>query len=57
MVAHYDITMGNGIAKDARCEVTLGNHAKGIHCDVTMSNDISMCTYHGIIIHNDVVIN
>ncbi len=30
-MTHYDITMGNDIAKD-------------IHCDVTMSNDVAMCT-------------
>ncbi len=38
MVTHYDITMGNDVARD-------------IHCDVTMSNDIAMCTYHGITMH------
>ncbi len=34
-MTHYDITMGNDIAKD-------------IHCDVTMSNDMAMCTYYAI---------
>ncbi len=28
MATHYDITMGNDVAKD-------------IHCDVTMSNDVA----------------
>ncbi len=27
------------------------------HCDVTMSNDVAMCTYHGITMHNDVAMN
>ncbi len=31
MATHYDITMGNDIARD-------------IHCDVTMSNDVAMCS-------------
>ncbi len=32
METHYDITMGNNVAKD-------------IHCDVTMRNYVAMCTY------------
>ncbi len=58
MVTHYDITMGNDIARDAHCEITMGNDiARDIHCDVTMSNDIAMFTYHGVTMHNDVAIN
>ncbi len=30
---------------------------KDNHCDVTMSNDVAMCTYHGITMHNDVAMN
>ncbi len=46
---HYDITMGNDIARDVYCEITMGNDiARNIHCDVTMSNDVTICTY-GII--------
>ncbi len=33
LTTHYDITMGNDVARD-------------IHCDVTMSNDVTMWTYH-----------
>ncbi len=25
MASHYDITMGNDIARDADCEITMGN--------------------------------
>ncbi len=25
-----------------------------IHCDITMSNDVAVCTYHDITMHNDV---
>ncbi len=58
MATHYDITMGNDIARDAHCEITMGNDiARDIHCDVTMSNDVTMCTYHGITMHNDVAMN
>ncbi len=47
MVTHYDITMGNDIARYAHCEITMGNDvARDIHCDITMSNDVAMCTYH-----------
>ncbi len=46
MTTHYDITMGNDIAKGAYCDITIGNYvARDIHCDVTMSNDSVMCTY------------
>ncbi len=43
-ITHYDITMGNDIARN-------------VHCDITMSNDIAMCTYHDITMHNDVAMN
>ncbi len=58
MATHYDITMGNDIARDAHCEITMGNYvARDIHYEVTMSNDIAMCTYHGITMHNDTAMN
>ncbi len=58
MATHYDITMGNDIARDAHCEITMGNDvARDIHCDDTMSNDIAMCTYHGSTMHYDVAMN
>ncbi len=44
MTTHYDVTMGNDIARV-------------IHCDITMSNDVTMCTYHGITMHNDIAMN
>ncbi len=44
MATHYDIRMGNDVARD-------------IHCDITMSNDIAMCTYHGMIMNIDVAMN
>ncbi len=55
MATHYDITMGNDIARDAHCEIANGNDiARDILYDVTMSNDVAMYTYHGITMHNDV---
>ncbi len=52
MATHYDITMGNDVARDAHFEITMGNGvARDIHGDVTMSNDVAMCTYHGITMH------
>ncbi len=43
MATHYDITMGNDIARDVHSEITMDNNiARDIHCDVTMSNDIAM---------------
>ncbi len=27
---------------------------KDVHCDVTMSNGITICTYHAITMHTDV---
>ncbi len=48
MATHYDITIGNDVARDAHCEITMGNNdvARNIHCDGTMGNDIDVCTYH-----------
>ncbi len=49
MATHYDITMGNDVARDVHCQITMGNNvAKDIHYDVIMSNDIA------ITMHNDV---
>ncbi len=46
MASHYDITMGNDIARYAHCEITMGNDVAGdIHCDITMSNHIAMCRH------------
>ncbi len=42
-INEYDITMGNDVARD-------------IHCDVTMSNDVAVYTY-GITMHNDSAMN
>ncbi len=44
MATHYDITMGNDVARD-------------IHCDVTMSNDFAVCIYHCITMHIDIAMN
>ncbi len=58
MATHYDIAMGNDIARNAHCEITIGNDvARDIHCDVTLRNDIAMCIHHGNIMHNDVAMN
>ncbi len=43
-MTHYDITMGNDIARDAHCYITMGNDiASDIHCDIIMSTDVFMC--------------
>ncbi len=58
IATHYDITMGNDIARDVHFEITMGNDvARDILCDITMHNDVAMFTYHGVTMHNDVVIN
>ncbi len=54
---HYDITMGNDVARDVHCETMDNDVARYIHCDVTMSNDIAMCIYNGITMHNDIAMN
>ncbi len=36
--------MGNDVARDA-------------HCEITMSNNVTMCTHHGFTMHNDVSMN
>ncbi len=55
-ITHYDITIGNDIARDAHCDITMGNSvARGIHYDITISNDVAKCSY--IPIHNHVAVN
>ncbi len=54
MATHYDITMGNDIARNVHCEITMGKDiARDIHCDVTMSNDVAMC----MTMHNEAALN
>ncbi len=49
-MTHYDITMGNDVAREAHCNITMGNGVvRDIHCDVTMSNDVAM--------HNNLCMN
>ncbi len=40
-MTHYDITMGNDIAKD-------------VHCDIIIGHDIVMFTYHDVTMHADI---
>ncbi len=44
LYAHYEITICNDVARD-------------IQCDVTMSNEVTMCTYHYITTHDDIIMN
>ncbi len=58
MTTHYEITMGNDIARDAHFEITMDNGiARYIHCDVTMHNDVAMSIYNGVTMHNDFAMN
>ncbi len=45
MANHYDITMVNDDARYARFEITMDND---VASDITMHNDITLCTYHGV---------
>ncbi len=47
-INQYAITMAT------HYDITIGND---VGSDVTMSNDIAMCTYHGCTMHNDVAMN
>ncbi len=58
VVTHFDITMGNNVARDVHCKITIGNDVdRDVHCDITMGNDVAMCTYHAITKHNNVAMN
>ncbi len=44
-MTHYDITIGHYFAKYAPlCK----DIVRDIPCEVTMGNEVAMCTYHGI---------
>ncbi len=54
MITHYDITMGNEIARGVHCEITMGNDVtRDVHCHATMGNDIASF----IAMHNDIAMN
>ncbi len=44
MATHYDITMGNNVSRDN--DVTMGT-----------CNNIAMCTYQSITVHNGIAMN
>ncbi len=51
MSTHYDITMGNNVAKDVHCEITIGNDiAKDIYCNVTMTREISLHKHNSCVL-------
>ncbi len=57
-MTHYDITIGNDIARDAHCNIAKGNDIdRDIHCCITIYNVIAMCRYDGITMYNDVAMN
>ncbi len=56
--SHYDITMGNDIARDAHCNITMGNDiARDAHCNITMGNDIVTDIHCDVSMSNDVVMH
>ncbi len=40
-MTHYDITIGNDVARD-------------VHCDIIMGHDVAIGTYHDVTMHTDV---
>ncbi len=51
-----EITMGSEVSKDIHCDVTMHNDLAMCTCGITMHNDVAMCTC-GITMHNDVATN
>ncbi len=43
-IIHYDITIGNDVARD-------------VHCDIIMGHDLVMEAYHDVTMHADVARN
>ncbi len=40
-MTHYDIPIGNDVARD-------------VHCEIIMGHDVAMGTYHDVTMHTDV---
>ncbi len=40
-MTHYDIIIGNDVARD-------------VHCDIIMGHDVVICTYHDVIMQTDI---
>ncbi len=54
-MTHFDITMGNDVARDAHCNITMGNDvARDAHCNIAMSNDVARDAHCNIAMDNDV---
>ncbi len=51
-MTRYDITMGNDVARDVHCNITMGNDA---HCNITMGNDIARDIHCGVTMSNGIV--
>ncbi len=56
-MTHYDITMGDDVARDANCNITIGIDVPiPNHCDITISNHIAMCTSQSLMVLYEILI-
>ncbi len=47
--------MDNDIPSDTHFDIMGNDVARNVQCDITLRNDLTMCTYHGITMLNDLL--
>ncbi len=51
-MTHYDITIGNDVARDVKYEIIMGHSIDvGTYHDVTMHTDVAMTLIYYVLLH------
>ncbi len=49
-MTHYDITIGNDVARDVHCEIIMGHGIVMSTYDVTMHTDVAMTLIYDVLL-------
>ncbi len=50
-MTHYDITIGNEVARDVHCDIIIGHDVIGTYHDVTMQTDVARMLIYYVLLH------
>ncbi len=55
-MTHYDITIGNNVARDVHCEIIMGHSiVVGTYNDVTMHTDVAMILIYYVLLRPNMI--
>ncbi len=50
-MTHYDITIGNEVARDVHCDIIMDHDVIGTYYDVTMQTDVARMLIYYVLLH------